>query len=1327
MCSDRLSANRLIAYMLSPTWWEVAGQSSLLTPSPMVLSRGDNDTDQYPPGQSGSSALNRQAFWHPGIGMWQLDERDDDLGRGMSTGKFNSRESAIQVAIKMSKLYCQVPTAYSVFGPWCACGSDGTCIAPDRNHCETTFNALYSPSALPVIDRDTLTTRNGGSQVHECRLAGQGTSFPCVYVNPGNAEGTTSTWIYNPPGKSPPSLPSALTLPFYVYREDGAPGVSYEWRYWLAADTGYMIDYAARRAYGSDSRNGLHWVPDAVTSLGLCDISAMRGNCGAASQSPSASNLSQLSYDGSPLPIGTVTPAGTVILRGIVKGSRGNRAKIELEVRLTSEPFRGEPNSTGNNFVSSGSSVSKCVSNLPSGRYHWQARAKDEAGQASPWISFGSNAETAADFEVQVSLCAACSASGATNVTKLLSGQLSCGTPLAANLTASPGTGTAPLSGVDLAASVSGSETGTINYTFYCNRSDGGVDITPGWSVKFDSISENPKTAFGACYYANPGTYTAKVIVERGVGVAEARATINVTQPSSQAPQVTTSGSSNVTQGSASLSLSVNPNGSNTSIWFDWGPSTSFCCTTNQQTVLASAGTSLLSMTLGGLQCDTSYFFRAHAQNAGGSATGNTLSFHTSSCGSVPQTLQLVADPGFEGGNSAWWVASPAFYIDHAPSFPNPRNGSYYAFLSTPSGTGGNNLQGGVISPQVTIPSNANGVELRFWYSVSTQETTTTSVFDTLKAYLVLPGNQLTLLATVSNLDSSGTAYRERVVGVPSSFFGTPLQIFFAGATDNTLPTVFRVDDVTLSALVPPTGPPSVSTQGADQITSSSVRLSMTVNPNGTSTQVWFNLEAGNSSPSTETEHISIGSGQQSESVSISSFGLQCDTLYFFRANASNPSGSQSGSVTSFRTGSCPAQLPSVTTSSADNILATSAQLVGFANPNSFSATAWFKWGTDTGLGNTTPAQGIGSGTSSVSFTAAIPNLQCETIYYYRAVAQNAAGQVSGSLFNLTTAPCGPPSNIPPTITITAPGPGGDTANEFYVVRWTDSDPDDNATVRLSYSLSSTCASPTPLTGDTDEDDTVNAAVWNTAVMPVGTYYILGTIWDNTNPPVTSCSSGPVIVDHSSNVIFKDGFEPGDLSNWLATPSSGGTIVSVLAQGAPGQPGKDIWTTSVYSFAPGGLNPGGGLDNEELVAGGWGDEYVSLLEFNLAGLPSHASSVRLELFCYRNRGDTTTPLYLDRITQPWDWRTQGTGRDRDRLWWADRPSYIPWRADPLPMPVVGQWYLIDVTDLYNAWQGGSIPNYGMQLRPTSTGNSWSEFYSADSSDPAFRPRLVIQP
>lgn len=173
---------------------------------------------------------------------------------------------------------------------------------------------------------------------------------------------------------------------------------------------------------------------------------------------------------------------------------------------------------------------------------------------------------------------------------------------------------------------------------------------------------------------------------------------------------------------------------------------------------------------------------------------------------------------------------------------------------------------------------------------------------------------------------------------------------------------------------------------------------------------------------------------------------------------------------------------------------------------------------------------------------------------------------------------------------------------------------------------------------------------------------------------------------------------------------------------------QDIWTTSVFSFTGLGGGPGGGLNDDRLIVGGWGDLYYSLIAFNLNTLPTTASKVELQLYMPQARAAGTTALYLDRITTFWDWRTQGTGQDRLRLWWIDRPTAEQWIATALPAPIAGQWYTIDITTLYNGWKAGTYPNYGIQLRPVGAGNNtWADFVSSNSADAAHHPRLVVTP
>ncbi|MBI2057778.1 MAG: hypothetical protein HYT63_02220, partial [Candidatus Yanofskybacteria bacterium] len=118
-------------------------------------------------------------------------------------------------------------------------------------------------------------------------------------------------------------------------------------------------------------------------------------------------------------------------------------------------------------------------------------------------------------------------------------------------LSANPSSGSGPLSSV-LTASVSGTATGTINYTFWWNCSDPSTNVAYVGSVcgdpdgaagnasgnKYDGISTNPKSSVSHVY--STGTYTGKVIVERGsASPAENRVTITVTNNTPSVSSVT--------------------------------------------------------------------------------------------------------------------------------------------------------------------------------------------------------------------------------------------------------------------------------------------------------------------------------------------------------------------------------------------------------------------------------------------------------------------------------------------------------------------------------------------------------------------------------------------------------------------------------------------------------------------------------------------------------------------------------------------------------------------------------------------------------------------
>jgi hypothetical protein len=114
------------------------------------------------------------------------------------------------------------------------------------------------------------------------------------------------------------------------------------------------------------------------------------------------------------------------------------------------------------------------------------------------------------------------------------------------------------------------------------------------------------------------------------------------------APVLTTNAASSVTGSAATLNATVNPSGSATSVSFDYGlSSASLTQTVSYGSVGSGVSNVGVSQPVSGLSCGTSYFFRARATNAGGTATGDTLAFATSACSSSP-ALRVIRPNGGE-------------------------------------------------------------------------------------------------------------------------------------------------------------------------------------------------------------------------------------------------------------------------------------------------------------------------------------------------------------------------------------------------------------------------------------------------------------------------------------------------------------------------------------------------------------------------------------------------------------------------------------------------------------------------------------------------------
>lgn len=113
------------------------------------------------------------------------------------------------------------------------------------------------------------------------------------------------------------------------------------------------------------------------------------------------------------------------------------------------------------------------------------------------------------------------------------------------------------------------------------------------------------------------------------------------------APTVTTQPASSVGQASATLNGTVNPNGSSTTVWFEYGLSASYGSSTSGASAGSGSSTVPFNSSLSGLDCGRTYHFRARATNSGGPGYGSDRQFQTSSCGGSP-SIQLTWPLGGE-------------------------------------------------------------------------------------------------------------------------------------------------------------------------------------------------------------------------------------------------------------------------------------------------------------------------------------------------------------------------------------------------------------------------------------------------------------------------------------------------------------------------------------------------------------------------------------------------------------------------------------------------------------------------------------------------------
>ena len=163
--------------------------------------------------------------------------------------------------------------------------------------------------------------------------------------------------------------------------------------------------------------------------------------------------------------------------------------------------------------------------------------------------------------------------------------------------------------------------------------------------------------------------------------------------------------------------------------------------------------------------------------------------FTVTQAGTSGGGVELITNGGFESGTTPWVVSGQVTHSTGA----YPHGGVAYMIL------GGANSTTGTLYEQITVASGSSP-NLSFWLNVTTGEAAGAAVYDRLFVEVRnTSGTLLATLATFSN-QNSGTAgvYVLRGNYNLGAYAGQTVRIQFRSTQDSSLPTSFRLDDVSV-------------------------------------------------------------------------------------------------------------------------------------------------------------------------------------------------------------------------------------------------------------------------------------------------------------------------------------------------------------------------------------------------------------------------------------------------------------------------------------------------------------------------------------------------
>lgn len=330
------------------------------------------------------------------------------------------------------------------------------------------------------------------------------------------------------------------------------------------------------------------------------------------------------------------------------------------------------------------------------------------------------------------------------------------------------------------------------------------------------------------------GVYTAG---NKGLKLSQISAVITYSPP---APTVTTGTASAITQTAATLSSSINPNGTSTDVSYRYGTSNASCSSLPNSTssIYIGSGSSTVlpnAQGIASLSANTTYYFCVTATNEGGTSYGNVLAFTT-----LPNPPAIVTSSAFSVTSQ---TATLSGYVT-----PNGATTNRVFRYGT------SNVSCNLL-PNVTSPVNVGS---------GTSQVFGTQALSGLSA-------STTYYYCISATNAGGTSY-----GSVLSFTTTPV------------PSAPSVTTISASSITS---------------TSASVSAFINPNYSSTNRSFRYDTANTTCDAlSNTTSSVNIGSSGQFIYTGVNIFSLLPNTTYYYCAVASNSEGTTYGSVLSFTT-----------------------------------------------------------------------------------------------------------------------------------------------------------------------------------------------------------------------------------------------------------------------------------------------------------------------------------------------------------------------------------------------------------------------------------------